>query len=131
MKSLLVVMLTLVAFVVVAQELSTSVPDWYNNPPKSYRKYYGAGVGTSKAIDIAESKALLDAKTKIAEQAGKVKLSEKKTAKKSNTPGKQEETYITKEIEAQLTDVRVVKRAVVQDGENYSVYVLCEMKVRK
>lgn len=131
MKKLLIFSLLLVTLGVIAQEFVTSIPKWYDNPPKSSKKYFGAGVGSSLSIDIAESKALLDAKTKIAEQFGKVKYSNKKITNKVGMTGKQEETIQSKQIEAKLSDVRLVKKAVMRDGDNYTVYVLCEMKRRK
>ncbi len=131
MKKIALILLTLAAFAVTAQEFSKSIPDWYNNPPKSNKKYYGAGVGTSKAIDIAESKAMLDAKTNIAEQVGKVKYSNKKITTKVGVNDKQEETFQSKQIEAELSDVGLVKKAIMHEGDNYTVYVLCEMKKKK
>lgn len=131
MKKLLFFTLVIISIGLQAQEYATSIPDWYDNPPTSSRKFYGAGVGTSRTIDVAESKALLDAKTKIAEQVGKVKYDSKKVTTKVGVNGKQEETIQSKQIEAKLTDVRLVKKAVMYDGDSYTVYVLCEMKRKK
>ncbi|MGE0077472.1 MAG: LPP20 family lipoprotein [Bacteroidales bacterium] len=131
MKKLILLSIVLISIGVNAQNFVTSIPDWYDNPPKSSRKFYGAGVGTSRTIDVAESKALLDAKTKIAEQVGTVKYDNKKVTTKVGVNGKQQETVQSKQIEAELTDVRLIKKAVMQDGESYTVYVLCEMKRRK
>lgn len=131
MKKLILLAFILVSIGVNAQNFVNTIPDWYENPPKSTKKYFGAGVGTSKAADIAESKAILDAKTKIAEQVGTVKIDDKKVSTNIGVKGKQEETFQTKTIEAKLTDVRVIKKAIMQDGENYTVYVLMEMKRRK
>lgn len=131
MKKIALILLTLATLAVTAQEFAKSIPDWYNKPPKSNIKYFGAGVGTSKTIDIAESKALLDAKTAIAEQTGKVKYTNKKIKKKVGINRNEEETVHSKQIEAELSDVRLIKKAVMQDGESYTVYVLCEMKKNK
>jgi hypothetical protein len=131
MRKLLFFSLVLISIGTLSQDYATSIPDWYDNPPKSSRKFYGAGAGTSHTIDVAESKALLDAKTKIAEQVGTVKYDNKKVTTKVGANGKQQETVQSKKIEAELTDVRLIKKAVMRDGENYTVYILCEMKRRK
>lgn len=131
MKKLFLLFIVLLSVGAIAQNFVTSVPNWYSDPPKSIKKYYGVGAGSSMAIDIAESKALLNAKTQIAEQVGKVGLTDKKVTSKVGVNGKQEEVYQTKTIEANLSGVKIIKKAIMQDGKEYTVYVLVEMKRRK
>mgnify|MGYP003583263223 FL=1 len=163
MEKLMFISLLLLFVGVQAQEDGVSAPSWYKNPPKSGKKYYGAGVGTSKSLEVAEKKALLDANTSLAEQSGKIKIEENNSsnayckqatvAEESNVRTKKNKhTYdvevsseqsgdtsnqglnngqansYTKTIVAKLSNVRLLKKEVIQDGENYTVYVLVEMK---
>lgn len=163
MKKLMVLLLLLWSVAVHAQENEKSVPSWYKNPPKSAKKYYGVGVGSSASIEVAEKKARLDANTSLAEQSGKIKIEENGSinayykraivAEESNVrTRKNKHTYdvevsseqsedtmnkelsngqtvsYTKTVVAKLSDVKLVKKDVTQNGDNYTVYVLVEMK---
>lgn len=113
-RNILIVLL-FAAFAVEEQNVEISTPDWYKNPPKSVRRFYGAGVGTSIALDNAEQKAMVDANAKLAEQVGKVEKVSKHGVEK-------------KTVEATLTDVKVEKKFVVKKGKDVTVYVLLSMK---
>lgn len=163
MRKLLIISLLLLSVGALAQRNGKSVPSWYKNPPKSAKKYYGAGKGTSMSIEVAEKKARLDANTSLAEQSGIMKIEANNSrnayykqaivAEKSNVrTRKNKHTYdvevsseqsedtmnkelsngqtvsYTKTVVAKLSDVKLVKKDVTQNGDNYTVYVLVEMK---
>jgi len=115
----------------IAQDFVDAIPEWYNNPPVSTQKYYGVGTGTSRSLEIAEQKAILQGNVSIAEQAEPVKVKEIKNTVKSKDGRTNEETIQQKIVEAKLIDVTVVKKAYMQKGDTFTVYVLVEMKKKR
>ncbi len=115
----------------IAQDFVDTIPEWYNNPPASTQKYYGVGTGTSRSLEIAEQKAILQGNVSIAEQAEPVKVKEIKNTFKSKDGRTNEETIQQKIVEAKLIDVTVVKKAYMQKGDTFTAYVLLEMKKKR
>ncbi len=112
----------------IAQKANASIPDWFKNPPTSSRKLYGAGEGISMYLDIAEKKAMMSANLRLAEQVNKPKTKEIKNKTKT-VSGQDNETTIQRTVvEAKLKGVTIIKKAVVQSGDKYIVYLLVEMK---
>ena len=112
----------------IAQEANISIPDWFKNPPTSFRKFYGAGEGISMYLDIAEKKAMMSANLQLAEQVRPPKVKEIKSTTK-RVDGSDDESIIHRTIvEAKLKGVTVINKSVVQRGNKYIVYVLVEMK---
>lgn len=131
MKKVILIALILVGATTNAQNFVDAAPEWFNNPPTSNKKFYGVGLGMSKSMEIAESKATMQANLHLAEQVVPPKTREEKLSYKSKDGKISEETIQRKIVEAQLTDVVIVKKAFMQDGDNYLVYVLVEMKKKK
>ncbi len=128
MKRIILLALILSAFSGIAQEATDSIPDWFSNPPKSSRKFYGVGEGVSNFLDIAERKAMMNANLQLAEQVSTSKKKEIKTKTKT-VSGKDNEATIQRTIvEAKLKGVTIIKKFVIQRGDNYYVYILAEMK---
>jgi len=131
MKNLLFIACLLVAISSSAQDFVDSIPTWFNNPPTSSKKFYGVGEGKSRSMGIADSKAMLNANLQIAEQAEPAKVKEIRT-KSTSVDGKVSEEIIKREIlNVNLSDVRVIKKAYMQVGDTFTVYVLLEMKKKK
>lgn len=128
MKKILLFLLLFAAIDAIAQEATDSIPDWFKNPPTSSRKFYGAGEGNSPYLDIAEKKAMLNANLRLAEQVNKPKTKEIKNKTKTVTGQDNEQTIQRTVVEAKLKGVTVIKKAVLQKGDKYIVYVLVEMK---
>lgn len=114
-----------------AQYFSNEIPEWFNNPPQSKKYFYGVGKGESRTIEVAEQKALLEAKACIAEQAEPAKVKEVKKISKSKGGKTNEELIQQKVVNAELTDVKVLKKIFMQNGNEYTAYVLIEMKKKK
>jgi hypothetical protein len=121
-KKLMVILLLATALAASAQDFVGSAPEWVNNPPKSVRKFYGVGIGISTTPEMAEEKAKMDAKTAIATQVGTVKVENIKSDKGVTQ---------RKTVNATLSEVKVVKKACMKDGERYTVWVLMEMKGKR
>ncbi len=131
MKKLLFIACLLVAISSSAQDFVDSTPKWFKNPPTSSKKFYGVGEGKSMSMSIADQKAMLSANLQIAEQVEPAKVKDIKT-KSISVDGKISEEIIQREIvNVNLSDVRVVKKAYMQTGDTFTVYVLLEMKKRK
>lgn len=128
MKKLLFIALVLSTFSGLAQEATDSIPEWYSNPPKSSRKFYGVGEGVSNFLDIAEKKAMLNANLRLAEQVNTPKKKEIKNKTKTVTGQDNEETIQRTIVEAKLKGVTIIKKSVIQKSDKYYVYVLAEMK---
>jgi len=128
MKKLVLITLLFVAIGASAQTATDSIPEWVNKPPVSSRMFYGVGVGKSRMMDVAEKKAILDANLKLAEQVEPAKVKKIKKTTKSADGRTIEETIQREVISTILSDVRVIKRASFQNDEEYTVYVLVEMK---
>lgn len=128
MKRILLLALILSSFSGIAQEATDSIPDWFSNPPKSSKKFYGTGKGVSNFLDIAEKKAIMNANLKLAEQVSTPKKKEIKNKTKT-VSGQDNEATIQRTItEAKLKGVTIIKKAVVQRDDKYYVYILSEMK---
>lgn len=131
MKRTIFITLMMIAITASAQRQTSSIPDWYSNPPTSNKKFYGVGAGTSKSLEIAEQKARLEANVKLAEQVNPPKTEEFET-NTTNADGKpQKGTVQRKAVEAQLSGVKIVKKEVTQSGDEYTIYVMLEMKKKK
>lgn len=131
MRNLLFIACLLVAISSTAQDFVDSIPAWFNNPPTSSKKFYGVGEGKSRSMGIADSKAMLSANLQIAEQVEPAKVKEIRT-KSTSADGKINEEIIQREIlNVNLSDVRVVKKAYMQTGDTFIVYVLLEMKKKR
>ena len=131
MRNLLFIACLLVAISSSAQDFVDSIPTWFNNPPTSSKKFYGVGEGKSRSMGIADQKAMLSANLQIAEQVEPAKVKEIRT-KSTSVDGKISEEIIQREIlNVNLSDVRVIKKAYMQAGDTFTVYVLLEMKKRK
>jgi hypothetical protein len=128
MKKILLIAFILSSFSVLAQEANDSIPDWYSNPPKSSRKFYGAGEGVSNYLDIAEKKAIMFANLRLAEQANTPKTKEIKSKTKTVNGQDNEATIQRTIVEAKLKGVTIIKKSVIQKGDKYYVYILSEMK---
>lgn len=131
MKKLYILLLAIVSSSIYAQDFVDAVPEWYNNPPQSRKNFYGVGKGESGTIEIAEQKALLEAKACIAEQVQPAKVKEIKKTTKTKGGKINEEFTQQKVVEAELTDVKVLKKVFMQKREGYIAYVLLEMKKKK
>lgn len=128
MKKTLLFSLLFVAMNSIAQEATDSIPTWFSNPPTSSKKFYGAGEGTSLYLDIAEKKAMLNANLRLAEQVNQPKTKEIKNKTKTVSGQDNEQTIQRTILEAKLKGVTIIKKAVVQKGDKYIVYLLVEMK---
>jgi len=131
MKLTVTVFLFLVTTSVYAQDFVEVVPEWYNNHPQSKKYFYGAGKGESRTAEIAEQKALLEAKASIAEQVEPATVKEIKKTTKSKGGKINEELIQQKVVEAELTNLKVLKKVFMQKGDGYVAYVLLEMKKKK
>lgn len=131
MKRVVTLMLFLVSASIYAQDFVDAIPEWYNNPPQSKKHFYGVGKGESGTIEIAEQKALLEAKACIAEQMQPAKVKEIKKTTKTKGGIINNESTQQKVVEAELTDVKVLKKVFMQKGGGYVAYVLLEMKKKK
>jgi hypothetical protein len=131
MKKIILITLLLAAFGAYAQDATDSIPDWVSKPPASSKMFYSVGIGKSRMMDIAERKAILDANIKLAEQVEPAKVEKIKRTSKS-ADGRTTEEIIQREIvNAILSDVRILKRFSFQKDEEYTVYVLVEMKKKR
>lgn len=101
-----------------------SAPEWATELPVQEGYLYSVGVGQSQRSNIAEDKALMRARTLMAEkvhQSG-VKVSGAQTGGTQAVEG-------NVEFEVILTNSFVKKTERVRDGKVWKVYVLLEMKV--
>jgi hypothetical protein len=131
MKKLTFIVLLLNTIGVYAQNANDSIPEWVNKPPTSSKMFYGVGVGKSRMMDIAEKKALLDANIKLAEQVEPVKVEKIKKSSKS-ADGRTTEEIIQREVvDVSLSGVSTIKRYSFQKDDEYTVYVLVQMKRKK
>lgn len=124
-------MLFLVSASAYAQDFVNAFPEWYNNPPQTKKHFYGVGKGESRTIEIAEQKALLEAKASIAEQVEPAKVKEIKKTTKAKGGKINEEIIQQKVIEVELSDVKVLKKVFMQKGDGYTAFILLEMKKKK
>ena len=131
MKKTLLIAFLFAAFSANAQDFVDSIPEWYNNPPVSTKVFYGVGAGTSRGMDIAEQKAILQGNVSLAEQAEPAKVKEIKNTSKSTGGKTSEEVIQQKIVEANLKDVKLVKKVYMQNGDTFTVYVLLEMKKKR
>lgn len=131
MKKMFFAIFMIVGTNAIAQDFVDSIPSWFSNPPTSNKKFYGVGEGKSRSMSIADSKAMLSANLQIAEQVEPAKVKDIKT-KSTSADGKISEEIIQREIlNVNLSDVRVLKKAYMQVGDTFTVYVLLEMKRKK
>jgi len=131
MKRIIILMLFLVSASAYAQDFVNAFPEWYNNPPQTKKHFYGVGKGESRTIEIAEQKALLEAKASIAEQVEPAKVKEIKKTTKAKGGKINEEIIQQKVIEVELSDVKVLKKVFMQKGDGYTAFILLEMKKKK
>jgi len=103
-----------------AQVNADAVPEWYNKPPVSARRFYAAGTAVASTLELAEKKAAMDAEIQLARQVGQVKY--------HSTNGKNTTTEVVK---AELRDVRIERKKVISNGNTHTVYVLVSMKKKR
>ncbi len=120
MKKLLSLVFVIIVFGVKAQVEVSAIPEWYDKPPTSSRKFYAAGTATAPSLDVAEKKAMMDAKSQLARQVGQVRYVSRDGEK------------ITSEVvNAELRDVRVERKKVISTDKNHAVFVLVSMKKKR
>ncbi len=115
-----IVTVALVFLVTTVMAQVDAVPEWYNKPPVSARRFYAAGTAVASTLELAEKKAAMDAEIQLARQVGQVKY--------HSTNGKNTTTEVVK---AELRDVRIERKKVISNGNTHTVYVLVSMKKKR
>ncbi len=111
------------------------IPSWYMNPPSDVNYLYSAVTATSKDMQLAVDKATTDARADIGRQVELKSQSLQKNFVEEVGAGEettllQQFTAATKNVvSVSLTGSKVVKKELVQDGENYRAYVLVQYPV--
>ena len=111
------------------------IPSWYMNPPSDVNYLYSAVTATSKDMQLAVDKATTDARADIGRQIElKTQSLQKSFAEEVGTGEEptllQQFTAATKiVVNTSLTGSKVIKKELVQDGDNYRAYVLVQYPV--
>jgi hypothetical protein len=98
-------------------------PQWAKELPVKQGYLYMVGVGQSRQIDIAEKKAIMNARTLMAE---KIHQSAIPVGEKKETGGASSESNV--DYEVILENSLVTKTERVKEDKLWKVYVLLEMK---
>lgn len=117
MKKLLSLVFVVIVFAAKAQVEVSAIPEWYDNPPSSSRKLYAAGTATAPSLEVAEKKAMMDAKSQLARQVGQVKYI-----------SRDGEKITTEVVKAELRNVRVERKKVISSSSSHTVFLLVSMK---
>ncbi len=129
MKKIVFIIFLLFPITLFAQT-NSQLPDWINNPPSSRSKFYAVGKGSSRDAQIAERKADLEAKVKLAELVEPAVVTFT-TRIDSIVRGNQllieRVSVIRRSVNAQLLNVQIVKRHVQNDDGLHTVYLLVTM----
>ena len=114
----------------------SDIPSWCIELPKSNVAIYSCGIGNSSQLNLARSRALLDAKRQIADQidseiSSRMEDFLKSTGMGSNEQVKQASEIITKNttIQAKLIGYKQTKTDAVSMDGKYQFYVLIEYPV--
>jgi len=121
-----------------AEQIVSDLPSWCQSIPNSDLALYACGVGDSSSLNIARTRATLDAKRRIADAIDSQISSRMKdfldsTGTDSNEQVKRQSTIIIKNvtIEAQLTGYKQKESETQNIGSKYLHYVLLEYPIGK
>ena len=121
-----------------AEQIVSDLPSWCQSIPNSDLALYACGVGDSSSLNIARTRATLDAKRQIADAIDSQISSRMKdfldsTGTDSNEQVKRQSTIIIKNvtIEAQLTGYKQKESETQNIGSKFQHYVLLEYPIGK
>ena len=105
-----------------------NAPEWFNQPPARDGFIYAAAEGRSQRANIAESKALLRARAKLADQLEEHRLSE---TEKTSAAGADEEHGNTETHHVVLQKSRIKYKKQLKTGKQWHVFVLMELPLNQ
>jgi len=126
-------LLVMISTLTYSQNFVKTTPKWYTNPPKERGKIIGVGSGSSADIEVAESKAIMNAKVQLAKQVEPVI---RKTYTKIDSVAKGDKiiaekvTVVTEAVKAELNGSVIVEKAFKRKKGHYTAYVLVKMDVK-
>ena len=118
------------------EQIVSDIPSWCNNLPKSDMALYACGRGNSSSMNIAVTRATLDAKRKLAEPIGSQISARIEDFLSATGTGDNEEVLQRTELvsknvikEAQLTGYREIEAETQDIGSKFQHYVLLEYPI--
>ena len=119
-----------------AEKIVSDIPSWCNDLPKSDMALYACGRGNSSSMNIAVTRATLDAKRKLAEPIGSQISARIEDFLSATGTGDNEEILQRTELvsknvikEAQLTGYREIEAETQNIGSKFQHYVLLEYPI--
>ncbi|MFQ5605000.1 MAG: LPP20 family lipoprotein [bacterium] len=111
------------------------IPEWFTNPPQDPNFLYAARTATSRDLNLAIEKAMINARAEIARQyelkiEGMTKSFQEEVGSDEDSEINQFFSQTVKSVvSTQLMGSRASKTKHVKDGNNYRVYVLVEYPI--
>lgn len=105
-----------------------NAPEWFNHLPSEEGYLYAVAEGRSIRANIAESKALLKARAKLAEKVEELQLSE---TDKSSAAGADDADAETDTRIVILEKSRIKHKKQIKVGKQWHVFILLEMPLNK
>lgn len=112
-----------------------NIPDWYLTPPTSDDYIYAPATATSQDMELAVNKGETEARGKIGRQM-EVKVNsmqkkfEEEVGETESSQLLQQFTQVTKTVvSTELTGSTVKEKEILQDGDNWRVYVLMQYPI--
>ena len=121
-----------------AEQIVSDIPSWCNELPKAESALYACGTGNSSSLNIARTRATLDAKRKLAdpidsEISARIEGYLSATGTGDNEQIKERTEVVSKNVirEARLTGYRELQAETQNIGSKYQHYVLLEYPIGK
>ena len=108
--------------------INENAPEWFNHLPSEDGFLYAVAEGRSIRANIAESKALLKARSKLAEKVEQLELSE---TEEHSAAGADDADGETDKHSVILEKSRIKHKKQIKVGKQWHVFILLEMPLNK
>ncbi|GEM_PF-3272501 len=103
-------------------QIAKNVPNWFRRLPDKEGFYFAVGKGESRRPNLARDKAVLKAQRNLLEQL---------SVKSANTHSGVQAVDENRPTPQVLSKTFIKKQKQIRDGQNWIVYVLLEMPIKK